>query len=60
MANTKDLDRAARKQNKRVARRGHKAKLEALTVKERKELRKYEGTQAAFLRELEARKAGDG
>ena len=60
MATTTDLDRAARKQTKRDSRRAHKAQLEALTVKERKELRKYEGTEKAFLRELEARKNADG
>jgi len=59
MANTKNLDRAARKATKRDSRRAHKAQLDALTYKERKELRKYEGTETAFLREFDARKNAD-
>ncbi len=51
MANTKDLDRAGRKAAKRTARRNTKARFAALTLKQRKALRKYEGTLSAFLRE---------
>jgi len=60
MANTKDLDRAGRKQAKREARRSFKARLSELNLKERRELRKYEGTRAAFIRELDEREKGDG
>ncbi len=53
MANTKDLDRAARKAAKRLSRRALKARFAALTLKERKALRKFEGTLSQFLREAE-------
>lgn len=53
MANTKDLDRSARKAAKRQSRRDTKARFAALTLKQRKALRKYEGTLSAFLREQE-------
>lgn len=59
MANTKNLDRPGRKAAKREARRAMKARLAELTLKERRELRKYEGTTTAFLRELEQRKGGE-
>lgn len=58
MANTKDLDRSARKAAKRTTRRAVKARVADLTLKERKALRKYEGTLHQFLREKDA--AGDG
>jgi hypothetical protein len=54
MANTKNLDRNARKAAKRTARRALKDRFAALTLKDRKALRKYEGTLSAFLREKEA------
>ncbi len=53
MANTKDLDRAARKAAKREARRALKGRVAALTLKQRKALRKHEGTTTEFLRELD-------
>ena len=58
MANTKDLDRAERKAAKRKARQDTKARFAALTLKQRKALRKYEGTLSAFLREQE--EGGEG
>jgi hypothetical protein len=56
MANTKKMDRAARKKTKRDARRGVKAQLAALSYAERKAMRKHEGTRSEFLRELEQSK----
>jgi len=53
MANTKQLDREARKQTKRKARRAVKARYGELTLAQRKALRKYEGTLTEFLREQE-------
>ncbi len=49
MANTKHLDRKERKKVKRRMRRELKKKLAALTLKERKELKKFEGTVKQFL-----------
>ena len=57
MANTKKLDRKNRKQVKRKARAAFKARLGALDFKERKGLRKHEGTQVSYLKELDAQKA---
>ncbi len=54
MANTKNLDRAERKATKRTSRRALKARFADLTLKDRKALRKYEGTLSAFLREKDA------
>lgn len=51
MANTKNLDRAARKTAKRVSRRNIKSQVAELTLKQRKALRKHEGTRTEFLRE---------
>ncbi len=60
MANTKETPRTERKTLKRAARKAFKAKLSALTYKERKEMRKHEGTDSEFLQELADRKAGGG
>jgi len=57
MANTKKLDPKARKRAKRLGRRAFRAKIAALSMKERKELRKFEGTPAKFLAKLAADKA---
>jgi hypothetical protein len=54
MANTKKLTPKARRLVKRTSRRTLKAKLNALPRAERKELRKFEGTKTAFLRQKEA------
>ena len=59
MADTKNLDRAERKATKRASRRALKAKVAGLTHKERKALRKHEGTTTEFLRELEQSEQGD-
>lgn len=53
MANTKHLDREARKQAKRQIRRALKARFSELTLAQHKALRKYEGTLTEFLREQE-------
>ena len=59
MANTKNLDPKARKKAKREKRLEFKAKLLNLSVKERKELRKFEGTAHQFFaaKEQEKKKA---
>ncbi len=57
MANTKKLDPKARRLTKRTSRRALKAKFNALSRVERKELRKFEGTRTAFFRQKEAAKA---
>ncbi len=57
MANTKKLDPKARRLVKRTSRRALKAKFNALSRVERKELRKFEGTRTAFFRQKEAAKA---
>ena len=56
MANTKNLDPKARKQAKRKMRNDQKQQLLQLTLRERKQLRKFEGTTKQFLTELEAKK----
>jgi hypothetical protein len=56
MANTKKLDTKARKKAKRKMRIAVKDQLASLSLKERKELRKFEGTKSQFLRELAAKK----
>jgi len=53
MANTKHLEREARKQAKRESRRALKARFGELTLAQRKALRKHEGTLTEFLREQE-------
>jgi hypothetical protein len=55
MANTKNLDPKARKRAKRKMRLEQKHKLAQLTVKERKELKKFEGSTKQFLKEREAK-----
>lgn len=60
MANTKRMKRENRKAKKRQARRTLKAKVAALSTKEAKQLRKFEGTTTAFLRKLETEKASAG
>ncbi len=56
MANTKKLDPRARKRAKRKMRLAVKNQLASLTLKEHKELKKFEGTKSQFLREREAKK----
>jgi len=56
MANTKNLDPKTRKKVKRKLRRELKLKLGALTLKERKELKKFEGSVKQFLLQKEAEK----
>jgi hypothetical protein len=58
MANTKNLTLEDRKQAKRDSRRAVKARYGELTLAQRKALRKYEGTQSDFLRELDAKTEG--
>ena len=56
MANTKNLDPKTRKKVKRKMRRELKLKLAALTLKERKELKKFEGSVKQFFLQKEAEK----
>ncbi len=57
MANTKNMDREARKQAKRDSRRALKQQYADLSIAERKAYRKFEGTFTEFLREQEAAKS---
>lgn len=57
MANTKNMDREARKLTKRDSRRALKKQYADLSIAERKAYRKFEGTFTEFLREQEAAKS---
>jgi hypothetical protein len=57
MANTKNMDREARKLTKRDSRRALKKQYADLSIAERKTYRKFEGTFTEFLREQEAAKS---
>jgi hypothetical protein len=57
MANTKNIDREARKAAKRDSRRALKKQYADLSIAERKAYRKFEGTFTEFLREQEAAKS---
>ncbi len=57
MANTKNMDREARKLAKRDSRRALKRQYADLSIAERKAYRKFEGTFTEFLREQEAAKS---
>lgn len=56
MANTKDLDRKARRKSKRQTRARNKKEYEALSLLQKKKLRKFEGSFRQFMVEQEKEK----
>jgi len=56
MANTKDVDRKVRRKAKRQARTRNKKEYEALSLQQKKKLRKFEGSFKQFLAEQEKQK----
>jgi len=56
MADTSKLTPAQRKASKRASRRALKKRFQNLSPKQKRELRKFEGSTTEFLRQLEGRK----
>ena len=56
MANTKNLDRKARLKTKKQARARNKKAYQALSLQQKKKLRKFEGSFKQFLAEEEKQK----
>lgn len=60
MADTKKLDPKARRKAKRDARRENKKIFQAMSLEQKKKLRKYEGTFKQFLAEQKQAAAQEG
>lgn len=59
MANTKDLDRKARRNVKRQQRAQTKKEYEQLSQQQKKKLRKFDGSFKQFLAEMEKEKQAE-